>query len=75
MQGSYYNLTLLSYYQTKNDNQKKETKYLMKLFGSDMWSRDTISTSILSESQIPVYNFLGDGDESLIVSISYLLQI
>ena len=34
---SYYtDSTLISYCNTKYDNQNKETKHLLKLFGSDM---------------------------------------
>ena len=51
-------LSLLSHCQTKYDNQNKETKHLLKLFGSDMLSRDSISASILSESWVPYYMFL-----------------
>ena len=50
--------SLLSYCRTKYDNQNKVTKHILKLFGSDVYSRDTTSAFILSESQVHYSFFL-----------------
>ena len=46
-------LSWLSYCQTKSDNQQRFTNYHLKLFVSDLLNRDTVSTSVLSETCRP----------------------
>ena len=46
-------LIWLSYCQTKSDNQQRFTNYHLKLFVSDLLNRDTVSTSVLSETCRP----------------------
>ena len=48
VQGSYYtDLSLLSYSQTKYENQNKETKHLLNLFGSDTYVKQRLPPSEL----------------------------